>query len=212
MTDFHILNNIGYISHKFTNEELQPIRDEVSEIQNDFDKFEKSKFNYNLAGNIEKEYLLEKSREHISQLVSPFISVFENQFDYIKTLNYNLCDRNIIIDRVWVNFQKKYEFNPIHNHSGLLSFIIYLNVPFFIDDERKNNPGKYSNTNVSGSLSFLYTNALGSINERIIPVDKTYENVMFLFSSKLCHSVYPFYSSDDYRISVSGNFLFDTSY
>jgi hypothetical protein len=34
------------------------------------------------------------------------------------------------------------------------------------------------------------------------------ENTLLLFPAKLTHAVYPFYSSDDYRISVSGNVVF----
>ena len=38
-----------------------------------------------------------------------------------------------------------------------------------------------------------------------LPVDKTWEGMMLMFPSKLHHSVYPFYTSDEKRISVSGN-------
>jgi hypothetical protein len=43
-----------------------------------------------------------------------------------------------------------------------------------------------------------------------LPVDKTWENVIVLFPAGLTHSVSPFYSSDDYRISVAGNIKFKT--
>ena len=32
-----------------------------------------------------------------------------------------------------------------------------------------------------------------------------------LFRAHLNHIVYPFYSSDDYRITISGNFSYDNS-
>ena len=38
----------------------------------------------------------------------------------------------------WVNFQKPGEFNPIHNHSGVVSGIIFIDIPDEISDEREN--------------------------------------------------------------------------
>jgi len=48
---------------------------------------------------------------------------------------------------------------------------------------------------------------LGNIRSHDLPVDKSYEKKLLLFPATMRHSVYPFYTSDDYRISVSGNFL-----
>ena len=38
-----------------------------------------------------------------------------------------------------------------------------------------------------------------------IVVDRSYEGVMLIFPAWLQHMVTPFYTSDDYRISISGN-------
>ena len=38
-------------------------------------------------------------------------------------------------------------------------------------------------------------------------IDKTWEGTIVMFPSWLNHSVYPFYTSDDYRISISGNIV-----
>ena len=42
----------------------------------------------------------------------------------------------------------------------------------------------------------------------IAEVDKTYEKKAFIFPAALQHSVYPFYGTDEYRITVSGNLAF----
>ena len=39
-----------------------------------------------------------------------------------------------------------------------------------------------------------------------IELDRNSAGKMVIFPATLKHSVYPFYTSDDYRISVSGNF------
>jgi hypothetical protein len=55
-------------------------------------------------------------------------------------------------------------------------------------------------------FSFLYSNTLGKISAQQIPVDKNMENNILIFPSNFYHMVYPFFTSDGYRISVSGNF------
>ena len=43
-----------------------------------------------------------------------------------------------------------------------------------------------------------------------IPIDSTWEGHIIMFPANLQHCVYPFYTSDDTRISFSGNILLDT--
>ena len=44
-----------------------------------------------------------------------------------------------------------------------------------------------------------------------IPVDKSFEGKMIMFPASQYHAVYPFYTSDEERITVSGNLKFKTS-
>ena len=112
------------------------------------------------------------------------------------------------VSDVWVNFQSKHEFNPAHDHSGVLSFVLWINIPYTIKEENEKSPGKKSKRPLSGHFGFYYTNILGQICFYDIPADTTMENCMLIFPSKLTHTVHPFYSSDEYRISVSGNIVF----
>ena len=73
--------------------------------------------------------------------------------------------------------------------------------PHYYEWLRENN----SNNNVPCHFQFSYTGILGGISNHYVPVDESYENTMMLFPSKLMHCVYPFFTSDDYRISVAGN-------
>ena len=52
---------------------------------------------------------------------------------------------------------------------------------------------------------FLMINEVGQIVSHAVPVDKEWEGKMALFPASLNHQVYPFYTSDEYRISISGN-------
>jgi hypothetical protein len=59
---------------------------------------------------------------------------------------------------------------------------------------------------VPGHFEFLYINTMGEIVPYRIPADKTYNNTLLVFPANLRHGVYPFASSNKFRISVSGNY------
>ena len=205
-------NNLGYIRHKFSDEELNPIKLEINIIKSDFLKFEDQKHNKKLSGNIRKEYTLKESHKHIETLTYPLLMQYEKNFNFFGSFDAMTQHSPISLGNCWVNFQKKTEFNPSHVHDGLMSFVLYINVPFDIKDELDNGPGYESNNNVAAHFQFSYINTLGNIQHDRIPVDRSFENTIFVFPSKMVHTVYPFYTSDDYRISVSGNYYFDNSF
>lgn len=196
--------NFGFLKTKFEDFHLEPVKQEINKIQKNFNNAIRS--NENLAGNILNEYSLIDSKDHISNLIMPFIQKYDEYYDYLKTVAILTESCPIVLSDCWVNFQKKHEFNPNHNHSGVLSFVIWINIPYNIQDEKEQSPGRYGNSNCSGHFEFSFINTLGTVMSYPIPTDKFFENTMILFPSKLVHSVYPFYSSDDYRISVAGNF------
>ena len=106
----------------------------------------------------------------------------------------------------WVNYQKKYEFNPVHNHYGKVSFVIWMKIPYHYEDEKKREAA--SNVNgitVSGSFEFIFLNGLGDIQRTYYNLGPEFEGEMLVFPAKLYHQVYPFYTSDKERISISGN-------
>jgi len=200
--------NIGVTTGKFTDKELKPLREKILEIQNNFDLAEKH--NKELAGNIKKEFGLIKSKDHIDKLLRPGIQDFEKCFTYFSSISVLDSDFPISMGPMWVNFQEKYEFNPVHGHSGVLSFVIWLSLPFNIENEKSQGPGAESANPIAGNFVFYYTNSLGKICMMHIEADSKMENQFFIFPAELKHSVAPFYTSDKYRISVSGNYTFKT--
>jgi hypothetical protein len=139
------------------------------------------------------------------------VHAFNKEYEILSHLETNSTSRPIILDKTWVNFQKKYEFNPFHLHSGFLSFVIWINVPYELDEELKLSPGESSRYNAAGGFHFLYPSTTMGLMDTHISIDKKMENKIIVFPSTFFHAVYPFYSSDGYRISVSGNFIFDTN-
>lgn len=198
-------NNIGVITTKLTDQQLQPIKDEINEIQNNFSN--SVKYNDKLVGNIEHEYALIKTHKYIENLINPYIVEYEKKFKHLKNIKILSKDLNLgIYDVPWVNFMKKHEFNPTHNHSGVYSFVLWIDIPYDIEEEKSQKYCKDSYGSIPGHFQFIYADALGDINVYSIPADKTYNNILMIFPAKLNHAVYPFSTSDKYRISVSGNY------
>jgi len=196
---FHLnFPNIGCIGVKFSDKELQPIKDEIKSIQSDFDSA--TKVSHANAGNIKKEFELVDCKDTLLSLITPLILQYP--------LVFNFGDANktkLKLTRAWVNFQKKHEFLSTHTHKGKFSFALWIQVPYSMEDEIEFSSGDEKTTILPATFNFHYTDALGRIQPWTIPVDKSFENKMVLFPGDLNHSVHPFYTSDEYRIVVSGN-------
>ena len=93
----------------------------------------------------------------------------------------------------WINYQKNGEFNPIHNHSGRLSAVVFVDIPDKIENERETSD--YT-AKACGCLEFIFG------NQHILVRPKS--GYMYLFPSDLWHAVYPF-KSDAERITISFN-------
>jgi hypothetical protein len=103
---------------------------------------------------------------------------------------------------------KKHEFNPVHKHFGVFSFVIFVKVPFVFKDQAEIGPGKESNSNSVGALDFIHIGLDNEIHSTTKLVDRTYEGTGYIFPANLCHTVYPYYEIDDERVTVSGNLFF----
>ena len=168
--------------------------------------------NDELAGNLKHEYSIPKGKAAVSPFLMRLIIEHQKKYpDFFKqahsTLNYKHCE--IELFNLWVNFQKKYEFNPMHVHDGLYSFVIWHKIPYKIDEEKARLKMKEIDKR-AGMFAFLFTGLDGKIHSEALPVDNSWEGKCALFPAKLNHLVYPFYTSDDYRISISGNLGFKT--
>ena len=209
MINYKTFPNIGYLEVQLSGEELAPIKEEIVEIQKDFSQAREH--NAQLVGNLEKEFTLFKSKIHLNNVVFKYLKAYDDKTDYTQKINVLTNDCPMIIDDPWVNFQKKYEFNPPHNHTGSVSFVIWIKIPYNIENENATAGSRKAQTPLAGQFSFHYTNVLGKISHHHIPADRFLEGTLLIFPAEMNHSVNPFYTSDDYRISVSGNVKFLTS-
>jgi hypothetical protein len=162
-------------------------------------------FNHKLAGHLKEEYSLSITKHFSDYICSNIINnpISKAVLNKIDILNKNVP---LFLDKAWINFQKKYEFNPLHDHTGLFSFIIFMQIPYNLEDEFK--VFSKANGRYTSCLSFLITKLNGDISDITCGVDKSYIHKMLIFPAKLKHLVYPFYTSNKERITISGNVKF----
>ena len=164
-------------------------------------------WNKNLAGQIEQEYEFKNRPSYVDDFILDQTSqpLMQKHTDSISMLSSN---KPFYLKSLWINLQKKYEFNPMHTHSGVYSFIIFLQIPYNLDDEDKVFPKSSGETPATSRLAFIVNDFMGAAKDITVNVDKSFEGKMLMFPASLNHMVYPFYTSDDYRITVSGNICF----
>ena len=203
------LPNIGLTTGQIPPEIYQDLNKEILDIHRasetgTLDKKGIERMNRTLAGQITKEYQITKSLPLLNPYLEEMGRAYQKEWNYYPKENPN--DNKLKVESVWVNMQKKLEVNPLHNHDGTLSFVAWLHVPFKLEDERNMPNCKNSRTvELASTFQFVYTTALGTIANCPMFVESGWEAKIIMFPAKLLHMVYPFQTSDDYRISIAGN-------
>ena len=202
MFDHSHLPNVGLTNGTIPPNIYQALNQEIVDIHNDDSKI--MRMNHSLAGQITKEYQITKSLPLLNPFLEEMGRAYQKEWNYYPKENPN--NNKLTVESVWVNMQKKLEVNPLHNHDGTLSFVAWLHVPFKLEDERNMENCKNSRTvELASTFQFVYTTALGTIANCPMFVESGWEGRIVMFPSKLLHLVYPFQTSDDYRISIAGN-------
>lgn len=189
---------------RFNREDLKPLYDLALKVEEDATQYKS--MNTRLAGNIKKQVILDSYyKDFASTLLDPLLKKHVSEFNYIKQQNYLDNDCPIELTQAWMVLQEKYEFNPIHCHAGVFSFVIWLKIPYNMQDELSLPFVAESNTPSAGTFCYVMTDMLGRSHAHTL-VEENLEACAFLFPSSMLHCVYPFYTSDEYRISVAGNY------
>jgi hypothetical protein len=148
-----------------------------------------------LAGDIQRQFLLYSIPDEFDVVGNEGINNINKMLEHHlrKIMKDEYIDHELV--DLWVNFQEKYEFNPVHDHGGTFSFVWYLDIP---EEIRKEHLESVGTAQCRGLIQFAST---------FTPEQMTFNprtNDILIFRSSQMHQVYPFYS-DATRISVSGN-------
>jgi hypothetical protein len=160
------------------------------------DADEKIPYNHNLVGQINGEYEV-KVRPYFERIINSMWIEYRDRFNYCRFNQYN------IPETTWINVQKKHEFNPVHHHDGVASWVIWLQIPYDLEEEL--NIFNNAKNRDASLFNFYYNTFIGSQDNHPLQIDKEWEGTMVMFPAMLKHSVHPFYTTDVPRISLAGN-------
>jgi len=176
-----------------------------------------------LAGNIHEEYNLEDHLDWFGDKFRRWMDAFLMNVPRQEMLSQLLVKKakekgfklkpnqdiqyGWALDSLWVNYQKKHEWNPPHTHDSDVSFVIWLDIPEEIHKEHKEHEWK-SNHQGPGVIVFQYGHQeyFNVHNTWIMPNSGD----VAIFPSHLQHFVHSF-QSDVTRISLSGNIVIDVN-
>jgi len=200
--NIHQFPNPGFLTYQLTKDEMDFVWGRINEVT------DTKQVNDRLAGNISKSYDMGLyALDIINNIIFCLAHEYEEQFR--KPYEDQVAGKatyHIALRDWWVNYQYQNEFNPMHSHNGIFSWVIWMKIPTEFEDQAKLPIAANSNAkNKISSFNFTYTNSLGEVIDHTISMGKIKEGTMCFFPAKLKHCVYPFFNCDEARISVAGN-------
>jgi len=159
-----------------------------------------------LAGNISESYdLIDEDNYLFNKVLKPISLKYVSENSIVNNFRRNNTYSELYLKKLWVNYQYKNEFNPLHTHGGVLSFVIWIKIPTNAEEQHNLPIAKNSNCPSASDFQFVYTDILGNIQRYPIQLSTQDNGLMMIFPANLNHQVYPFYDCDENRVSISGN-------
>ena len=194
-----------WIDTRLQTEEMACLNKIVTNSQQKYGTFNA---NSSLAGNISKSELI---IDEDNWLYEHFLKQLTERMFY-NSREESPDIPEFELEKLWVNYQRQYEFNPAHGHSGLYSFVIFVKIPTHWKEQHALPFSTHSNMPCASDFQFIWTEMNSkrcmTTNFRLCPDD---EGRMLFFPAKLLHIVYPFYGTKEKRVTISGNIVLKES-
>ena len=167
-----------------------------------------------LAGNISKrKFMPDKDNWFYNNVVEELV---ETAFyrDWANYYTFQVAKMapppKFEMEKFWVNFQKQHEFNPPHFHAGDYSFVVFMKIPTHWKEQHKLPFCVGTNHPAVSDFQFLSPCPNGNVNTNNFPLSPEDEGRMLFFPARLTHQVFPFFGTEEERITVAGNIISQT--
>jgi len=196
------MNYAPWLDTKLNEEEMNFLKDAMSE-ENLED------YRGQLVGNISRSELIEDKNNWFYETVIKKLTerlFYRNWDNYYKYhIEKEEPSPEFRLESLWVNYQKQHEFNPMHDHSSLYSFVVFMKIPTHWKEQHKLPISANSNEPVASDFQFLLGIGNGYVQSIPFPLSSEDEGRILFFPAWLLHQVLPFYGTEEERITISGN-------
>jgi hypothetical protein len=177
----------------------------------------KESWNHRLVGNISKSEVIKDKDNWFFETTLKALTEKLFYRDWNNYCRYHIEKEEppkFELEKLWVNHQKQHEFNPLpHVHIALYSFVVFMKIPTHWEEQHTLPFTLYSGNPCASDFQFMWTqkDTEDSFfrNFKLSPED---EGRMLFFPSSLQHQVFPFYGTEEERITISGNIrIIDTN-
>lgn len=164
-----------------------------------------------LAGNISRsEYIVDKDNwfyENVLKENSEYLYFGEATNYHSVHIAKTAPPPLFTLEKLWVNYQKQHEFNPPHCHRGIYSFVVFMKIPTHWQEQHALPFSAISNAPCASNFQFIKGEGQGPVTTHNFTLSPEDEGRMLFFPSWLVHQVFPFYGTEEERITVAGNII-----
>jgi len=140
-------------------------------------------------GLFQNEVLMPAAQSYFETYGTPF---------KLKSTHYHLPT----FSRFWCRVSKDGDYQSIHDHQGIFTFVVWLKIPFEGEKERQVQAGFRPE---ASDFVLCYPDTCGQYQKRNWVLGKGAEGKMLFFPSDINHIVYPHYTTTEYRIALAGD-------
>ena len=148
-----------------------------------------------------QKQLTDIDNEFANTVLMPYVQTYVNEYGVPFKLN-STHSHDLCLSRFWSRISTEGDYQSIHDHQSVFTFVIWLQIPFDGNKERNIQPGFRPE---AGDFALVYPDTTGKIKKKNWILTPEMEGTMILFSSDINHTVYPHFSTKDYRVSVAGD-------
>ena len=113
----------------------------------------------------------------------------------------------LAFSRFWCRASTDGDYQSIHDHQGIFTFVVWLSIPFEGADERKVQAGFRPE---ASDFVLVYPDTCGQLQKRNFVLGKGAEGKMLFFPSDINHIVYPHFTTTEWRISIAGDIVLNS--
>jgi len=198
--------NPPWLDLRLTKEAMDYLWDDINGKQLDARK--------TLAGNISKSMFIQDKDNWFYENVLKECIEYLYYKDWINYYNVHVAKSVpppiFKLEMFWVNYQKQHEFNPPHDHNGGVgfSFVVFMKIPTHWKEQHALPWLKDVKEPMASDFQFLLGHGNAGMQCISIPLSSEDEGRMLFFPAWLVHQVFPFYGTEEERITVSGNITY----